>query len=499
LTSATRPTTLVVATTPAADGGAAAALGFEGTTVVGRLVAQLGSLGAGDDLVVLVRPSLQASVEAAIGAGARVVVSDSVRDDLLAVAALGGSGPLVIADGDVVTQREALAAVLDDPRLATGALVGRADDERAFAVRVGSGRVLAAASPLHDVSRPTGSFRGVLRVGGDDRAALAAAARRAADLVGVGGADEPGVAALLLVALVRGGTPVRAADGHAYLWARPSSAGEAAAVAARLPDYDEERLRLDGAVKSTDGWFTTFLVSPYSRHIARWCARRGLTPNQVTTASLALGVLAAVAFATGERWGLIAGAVLLQASFTTDCVDGQLARYTRRFSALGAWLDAVFDRTKEYAVYAGLAIGAGRAGDSLWILAAAALTLQTVRHMIDFSWAARDESPAPPPPLEQRSDVVGGAGDPVWADEAAGGDARRVAGGGGRPLVGGDGGRGLWLRKIVVLPIGERFAAISLTAAIFDAHVTFVVLLAWGGFALTYGLAGRGLRMVAAR
>ena len=35
------------------------------------------------------------------------------------------------------------------------------------------------------------------------------------------------------------------------------------------------------------------------------------------------------AFATGERWGLVAGAVLLQIAFTIDCVDGQLARYTR--------------------------------------------------------------------------------------------------------------------------------------------------------------------------
>ena len=70
---------------------------------------------------------------------------------------------------------------------------------------------------------------------------------------------------------------------------------------------------------------------------------------------LALGVLAALAFATGRTAGMIAGALLLQIAFTADCVDGQLARYTRRFSKLGAWLDSVFDRGKEYVVYAGLA------------------------------------------------------------------------------------------------------------------------------------------------
>ena len=95
-------------------------------------------------------------------------------------------------------------------------------------------------------------------------------------------------------------------------WARPLSPDAAGHAAERIRTYDEDRLLLDSAVKSTDGFFTTFFVSPYSKHIARWAARRGLTPNQVTTVSMLIGVLAAAAFATGERWGLIAGAVLLQ-------------------------------------------------------------------------------------------------------------------------------------------------------------------------------------------
>ena len=50
------------------------------------------------------------------------------------------------------------------------------------------------------------------------------------------------------------------------------------------------------------------------------------------------------------------------------------------------WLDSVFDRVKEYAVYAGLALGAGGA----WALAGAALALQAVRHYLDFSFAASE-------------------------------------------------------------------------------------------------------------
>ena len=54
-----------------------------------------------------------------------------------------------------------------------------------------------------------------------------------------------------------------------------------------------------------------------------------------------------------------------------------------------------------------------------------------------------------------------------------------------------------WLKKMAAFPIGERFAAISLTAALFDPRVTFVVLLSWGGFAVLYTLSGRELRSIA--
>jgi phosphatidylglycerophosphate synthase len=220
-------------------------------------------------------------------------------------------------------------------------------------------------------------------------------------------------------------------------------------AAGQIGRHDEERARLDSAVKASDGFFTTFFVSPYSKYIARWAARRGWSPNAVTVLSAGVGLFAAAGFATGERWGMVAGALLLQAAFTLDCVDGQLARYTGRFSALGGWLDGILDRAKEYAVYAGLAIG----GADVWLLAGAAMTLQTARHAIDFSFPG---SPSPP--------------------------GATVAG------------PGVWLRKIAAFPIGERLATISLTAALFDARVTFVVLLVCGGAAAVYALGGRILR-----
>ncbi|HEX2084635.1 MAG TPA: CDP-alcohol phosphatidyltransferase family protein, partial [Solirubrobacteraceae bacterium] len=220
---------------------------------------------------------------------------------------------------------------------------------------------------------------------------------------------------------------------------------------------------------------------------------------------------------------------------TTDCVDGQLARYTRQFSKLGAWLDSVFDRTKEYAVFAGLAIGySATHRDAIWTLAGAALVLQTTRHMSDFSFgAARQEviGSAQHPPLEQPSDRVGAGVAPkaparavVGAGVAPKAPARAVVAPGGeaasaaavapevadppRPVSLPRRVLGLWreldrmpgliwVKRMVAFPIGERFAVISVTAALWDARVTFVVLLAWGGVAAAYTHAGRFLRSVA--
>jgi hypothetical protein len=305
--------------------------------------------------------------------------------------------------------------------------------------------------------------------------------------------------ALLLLGLVRSAAQVSGVNLRRLFWTRPLSPEAATAAAERLAALDEDRLLLDSAVKSMDGFFTTHFVSPYSKYIARWAARRGFTPNQVTTASMLIGILAAAGFATGERWGLVAGAVLLQIAFTTDCIDGQLARYTRQFSSFGAWLDSVFDRTKEYLVFAGLAIGASRAGDPVWLLACCALALQTFRHMADFSYGGtqqRSFTAAPQPPLEQARDIASAAAARRATEGAAQMPARR-------PLAA----RVLgtwrmldrvspirWAKRMITFPIGERFAVISVTAALFTPRVTFIALLAWTGVGIAYAQTGRVLR-----
>ncbi|MFE9256666.1 DUF5941 domain-containing protein [Streptomyces sp. NPDC006879] len=299
---------------------------------------------------------------------------------------------------------------------------------------------------------------GALSVHGPARAALA---RAAAEPDLHAGTLPDGLAQ----ALQAEGVPVHRPELGPLVAAVPLDARGRAEAEGALAAVDGEAVRLRTAVKSRDGFFTTFCISPYSRYLARWCSRRGLTPNQVTTASLITALIAAGCAATGSRSGYVAAGVLLIFSFVLDCTDGQLARYSLQYSTLGAWLDATFDRAKEYAFYAGLALGAARDGDDVWVLALGAMVLMTCRHVVDFAFnEANHDATANTSPTAALSDRLDGLG---WT---------------------------VWLRRMIVLPIGERWALIALLTALTTPRITFYALLVGCAFAALYTTAGRVLR-----
>ncbi len=245
-------------------------------------------------------------------------------------------------------------------------------------------------------------------------------------------------------------------------------------------------VRFARATKSDDGFVATFVSRPVSRLLTPWALRLGLTPNQVTAVSVVVGLAAAALFAVGGPVALVAGALLLQLSLVLDCVDGDVARYTRRFSPLGAWLDASTDRLKEFACYAGLAWGAD-AGRTGWLLAAAMIALQTARHSVDYTFTAVKDL--------READVVRAAlDDPDDPARRAVGDERAARAielsrrsSAGRPAV-------TWLKKVLHLGIGERWLLISVFAAVGLPVGALVTLLVLGTGSLLYTSAGRTLR-----
>ncbi|MCF2526834.1 DUF5941 domain-containing protein [Yinghuangia soli] len=283
----------------------------------------------------------------------------------------------------------------------------------------------------------------------------------------------------LAAGLSAAGTEVRDLPLGDLVAAVPRTPGEHRAAAEQAAAVDEEAVRLAAAVKARDGFFTTFFVSTWSRYVARWCARRGLTPNQVTVASLLVALAGAAGAATGTRAGYIGAALALYFSFVLDCTDGQLARYAVDYSRIGSWLDATFDRVKEYAVYAGLALGSARDGDDVWLLAAAAMALQTTRHIVDFAF--------------NETRAGGGGGGGGEGDEGDTGAGAKLSGK--LDHVGWT----VWARRMIILPIGERWALIAVLTAATTPRVVFVALLIGCTFAACYTTAGRVLRTLPRR
>ncbi|MFJ2344783.1 DUF5941 domain-containing protein [Streptomyces antimycoticus] len=353
------------------------------------------------------------------------------------------------------------------------------------------GHVHALRLALTDPRFPAAAVRGALSVQAEARTALVravTAAERTGTTASTGSTAQPRSVAVaettatdgtatahsrvddLAAALDAEGVAVHRPELGVLVADVPADAEAQAATRDAVAAVDDERVRLRSAVKARDGFFTTFCISPYSRYIARWCARRGLTPNQVTTASLLTALIAAACAATGTRPGFVSAGVLLLASFVLDCTDGQLARYSLQYSTLGAWLDATFDRAKEYAYYAGLALGAARGGDDVWALALGAMVLQTCRHVVDFAFNEANHdatgNSSPTAALSGRLDSVG------WT---------------------------VWVRRMIVLPIGERWAMIAVLTAVTTPRITFYVLLIGCALAACYTTAGRVLRSLTRR
>lgn len=327
------------------------------------------------------------------------------------------------------------------------------------------GHLHALRLGLTDPRFPLAAIPGAVTAQSAGRQALTRAMARETSAGGGTAVAVDSLADRIVTALVVDGTDVHRVELGSLVAAVPADPQARNEARQAVAAVDDEAVRLKSAVKSRDGFFTTHFISPYSRYIARWCARRGLTPNQVTTASLLTALIAAGCAATGTRGGFVAAGVLLIASFVLDCVDGQIARYSLQYSTLGAWLDATFDRAKEYAYYAGLALGAARGGDDVWALALGAMILQTCRHVVDFSFNEANHdataNTSPTAALSGKLDSVG------WT---------------------------VWVRRMIVLPIGERWAMIAVLTAATTPRITFYALLIGCAFAATYTTAGRVLR-----
>ena len=456
--------------------GPAAALPWGDGTVLRRLLSQLADLGVPSAHVLTrpgweeaLRPSLEG-----VGLSAEVRSSSGTSDDLREVARVTGAGQggVLVTAGDVVTHRRGArrparrsacrdgSACLEPPhregvRLPRTGGQGPRRQRRLAVPRRSPPEPQVPGNPQGGRRRPRQARRDRGKARRPDGAAAAAglgerAALQARELetaprparerpggrpgrrrrrprdgdVVLSSDDEvelgrwistapQDASSLLLVGLVRSGAHVGISHLRDLFWARPLSRDAAARAAEEIMGYDEDqrpaRLGRQGErrllhdllreplleVRRALGGATGLLSEPGHDGLARHRgARRGrLRDRRASGADRGRGP-------------------------APDRLHDRLRRRPARplhahvlaSSAHGSTRSST--ATKEYVVFAGLAIGASRTGDSVWLLAGSALALQTVRHAIDFSYPIAQHqvlAGARQPPLEQPADRLAAA------------------------------------------------------------------------------------------
>ena len=98
-------------------------------------------------------------------------------------------------------------------------------------------------------------------------------------------------------------------------------------------------------------------IRPALEKVGKGFASTGLSPNFWTVVGLIIALSSAVVYGMGIEFGLIIGGVLLLVSGFFDMVDGQVARVTGKTSKKGEYLDSMFDKISEVAIFLGILVG----------------------------------------------------------------------------------------------------------------------------------------------
>lgn len=159
------------------------------------------------------------------------------------------------------------------------------------------------------------------------------------------------------------------------------------------------------SLKPSDSKFNLYFARPLAAPLVYLFAKSRCTPNQVTFMStlIMLFACAILVFVKGTL-GLWLAIIGIELSYVFDCVDGQLARVTKRSSAVGGDLDFMMDELKAYLLivcigFRGLMwdasawwLPSGWTGSAeIWALSSAMITLLITASAITLTRFVRSE------------------------------------------------------------------------------------------------------------
>lgn len=135
---------------------------------------------------------------------------------------------------------------------------------------------------------------------------------------------------------------------------------------------EQNKPTLESTLKSSDTeeFIDIYFYRPIGYRWALLFQKMGVTPNAVTIASIFIGVASGVCFYFENIWITVLGIFFLVWANSYDSADGQLARMTKNFSALGRVLDGFAGNLWFASIYIAICLRLFPVwGYSIWVLA----------------------------------------------------------------------------------------------------------------------------------
>lgn len=119
--------------------------------------------------------------------------------------------------------------------------------------------------------------------------------------------------------------------------------------------YSEFKAALPSRKRDTDTMWAKIALRPLSQPVAWGLYRLGVSGNAVSFSCVALSIIGVLMLALGTQEVAVVAAVIFNIVGLGDCVDGNIARASKKNGPGGEWVDALAG----YAVYAVLPLGLG--------------------------------------------------------------------------------------------------------------------------------------------
>ncbi|MDQ3670253.1 MAG: CDP-alcohol phosphatidyltransferase family protein [Actinomycetota bacterium] len=158
----------------------------------------------------------------------------------------------------------------------------------------------------------------------------------------------------------------------------------------RAATQPESLLQRPGA----EHWAGRLYMRRFSPHVTRLLLATPITPSAVTALMIPAGLVAAFTLTLPGLLAAVVAGLLAQLQLLLDCCDGEVARWRRRFSPAGTYLDQIAHYATEAALPAGLGIRADGGWGSVGGWTALGLTvsvlvllLKSETHLVEIARA----------------------------------------------------------------------------------------------------------------